>query len=596
MSLRRGVIAVLSLIGLTVVLVVGSLVLLYVVAARGPSIPEEATLVLRPGGDLPEFRPDDIVGQVLGRDAPTLRGLVESLRKAKRDPRIRAVVLRPSGLESALWGKLQELRGAIADFRSSGKRVIAHLEYGGDREFYLASAADRVFLLPTSPLDLTGIASYEVFLRGALDKLGAYPDFLQIGPYKTAANQLTQRGFTDAHREMSQAINRDLYDQLVGGIADARRMPADRVRALVDEGPFTPQAALNAALVDGLAYFDELDDLPGGLAQAGGEARLVEDADYQRVSAREAGLRPESRIAVLHASGIITTGKSTYDAVNGPTVGSETFVEQIRHVRDDDSIRAIVLRVDSPGGSSVASDIIWRELTITRDANPSRPLVASMSDLAASGGYYISMPAHVIVAQPGTLTGSIGMYGGKVALGGTMEKIGVATGTIASGRNADIYSPFAPFSPEQRTKVMAFMASFYDSFVEKAALSRRTTPERIDGVAQGRVWTGQQAQQRGLVDVLGGLDAAVAIAKERAMIPADEDVELVLFPPRRTLLEALSAQLGGAFAGQGGPLGSSVLERILGGAGREVATALSGPSRLFRRGEPLAMMPWVVVQ
>ena len=596
MSLRRGVILVLTLIGLTVLLAVASLLVLYMAAARGPSIPDGAVLVLRPGGGLPDVRPDDLVGQVLGREQTTLRGLVESLRKAARDPRIEAVILRPSSFDAPFWGKLQELRGAIADFRRSGKPVIAHLEYGGDREYYLASAADRVFLLPTSAIDLTGIASYEVFLRGTLDKLGAYPDFLQIGPYKTAANQLTQRGFTEAHREMSEALNRDLYEQLVLGIAEGRRKTPGEVRTLLDDGPFVSEAAARTGLVDGLAYFDQLDDLVADLAAGPGALPLVEGADYERVSARSAGLRPQSRIAVLHASGVITSGGSTYDAVNGPTVGSDTFVEQVRRLRDDESIEAIVLRVDSPGGSSIASDVIWRELTITRDGNPSRPLVASMADVAASGGYYIAMPAHVIVAEPGTLTGSIGIYGGKVAIGGAMEKIGVTTETIASGRNAAIGSPFEPFSPEQRERLMVYMTSFYDSFVEKAAQSRRTTAERIDAVAQGRVWTGRQAQQRGLVDVLGGLDAAVAIAKERAGIPADEDVELVMYPPRRSLYEAIAAAVGGASWGPGAAVdlaGTASALPLTADDLRRVTGALA-PVRLFRRGEPLALMPgWV---
>lgn len=600
MTLRRGIVLILTLIGSAVLLFVGGIVLLYLLTTRGPSVPEGATLVLRPGGALMDVRPDDVVQQVLGRDATTLRGMVESLRKAKRDPRITAVLLRPSSLESPFWAKVQELRDAIIDFRQSGKTVVAYLEYGGDREYYLASAADRIFLLPTSPLDLTGIASYEIFLRGALDNIGAYPDFLQIGAYKTAANQLTQRGFTPAHREMTESLNRDLYDQLVRGIADARSKNEEEIRALLDEGPFAPEAARRAGLVDDLAYFDQLDDRVAALKGRSGEQRLVEGSAYQRVSARSVGFRPRSRVAVLNVSGIITTGKSTYDPINGPTSGSDTIVDQIQRIRDDDSIRAIVMRVNSPGGSSVASDIIWRELTITRDANPSRPFVVSMSDLAASGGYYISVPAHVIVAQPGTLTGSIGIYGGKIAIGGAMDKLGVATETVRSGRNADMLSPFAPFRPEQRTKLMEYMERFYVGFVQKVAASRGRTPDQIDAVAQGRVWTGQQARQHGLVDVLGGLDMAVAIVKQRAGIPAEEDVELVTYPPRRTLYEALAEQFqSSSFNGvpiAPGAMGWNVWVQLAGGAERGAVAALTAPVRLFRRGEPLALMPYAFVR
>ncbi len=589
MALRRGIAAlVVAFVVLPVFVFVAAVVFLYVIATRGPSVPDRATLVIRPGGELLDIRPDDIVGQLVDRDVTTLRGLVESLRTARRDSRIAAVVLRPSTLELPFWGKVQELRDAVTDFRQSGKPVIAYLEYGGDREYYLASAADQVFLLPTSPLDLTGIASYEIFLRGALDKIGAYPDFLQIGPYKTAANQLTQRGFTAAHREMLESLNRDLYEQLVHGIANTRRKSVEAVRALLDEGPFTPEAAQRAGLVDGLAYFDQLDDRIASLKAPAGEERVIEGSRYQRIGPLDAGVRPAARFAVLYASGIITSGRSAYDPVNGPVVGSDTLVEQIQRIREDESIRAIILRVDSPGGSSVASDVIWRELMITRDASPSRPLIASMSDLAASGGYYISMPAHAIVAQPGTLTGSIGIYGGKMALGGTMERLGVGTGTVRSGRNADMNSPFAPFTPDQRDKFMDYMKVFYDGFVQKAAVSRRTTAARIDAVAQGRVWTGQQAREHGLVDALGGLDTAVALAKQRAGIPPDQDVELVVYPPRRTLYEALTEQFQASSFSVWGQLAAGAEGRALG--------VLTAPVRLFRRGEPLALMPYVFVR
>ena len=588
MVLRRGVALVFTLIGMAAVLSIAGVVLLYVFSSRGPAVPDRALLVVRPGGELLEVLPNDVVGQVLGREASTVRGFVESLRKAKRDPRVMSVLLLPSTLELPFWAKVQELRDAIVDFRQSGKTVVAFLEYGGDREYYLASAADRVFLLPTSPLDLTGIASYEIFLRGALDKVGAYPDFLQIGVYKTAVNQYTQSEFTPAHREMSESLNRDLYEQLVRGVAEARRKSVDEVRALFDEGPFTPDAALRAGLIDDLAYLDQLEDRVPALKPPTGDLSRIEESEYRRVSPRSVGIRPQSRIAVLYASGVIASGRSTHDPVYGAIVGSDTIVEQIRRIREDDSISAIVLRVDSPGGSAVASDVIWRELTITRDQKPSRPLIASMSDLAASGGYYISMPAEVIVAQPATLTGSIGIFGGKIVIGETLAKVGVATATVQSGRNASLSSPFAPFTPEQRAKVMEYMEVFYDTFVEKAAVARRTTPAEIDAVAQGRVWTGRQARERGLVDELGGLDTAVAIAKQRAGIPADEDVELVVYPPRRTLYEALAQQFGSSGAG--------VWAQLAGGAEGRAIAALTAPIRMFRRGEPLALMPFAFVR
>ena len=587
--MRRGVRFVFVLVGLAVVMSVAGVLLLAILFSRGPSVPDGATLVLRAGGELEEVVPDDVVEQVLNRDAATVRGVVDALRKAQRDPRIANVLLLPTPLGSPFWGKVQELREAVLEFRRSGKKVIAFLEYGSDREYYLASAADRIVLLPTSPLDLTGVASYEVFLRGALDNIGAVPDFLHVGDYKTAVNQYTETGFTPAHREMSESLNRDMYEQLVAALASARGTSEADMRALLDQGPFTPQDALRLGLVDDLAYDDQLDDRLRELRIAAGEMRRIEGDDYRRVSARSVGIDPQARIAVIYAVGTIVSGRSAFDPVNGPLVGSDTVVEQIRRVRDDGSVRAIVLRIDSPGGSSVASDVIWRELMITRDQDPSRPLVASMGDLAASGGYYIAMPAQAIVAQPATLTGSIGVFMGKFVVAGTAGKLGVTTETVTAGANADIYSPFAPFSPAQREQLGRYMQAFYDNFVDKAAQSRKTTPERMHAVAQGRVWTGRQAREQGLVDELGGLQVAVALAKERAGIAADEDVELVVYPPRRTLYEALGQQLGGA------SLSAGAWRQLLGNDGRALMAAL-GPARLFRRAEPLALMPFAFVR
>jgi protease-4 len=584
---RRGIVIVFSLIGLAVLVVIAAILVL-VIASRGPSIQDSSVLVLRPSGAMYEKQPDDVIGQVLGADGETLKSYLDTLRMAKRDSRIDHLLLMPGMLDLPYWGKLQELRDAVLDFRESGKEVIAFLEYGSDREYYLATAADRIYLLPTSPLDLTGVASYEVFLRGLLDRMGVYPDFLKIGEYKTAPNQLTEREMTPAHREMMEALTRSMHEQLVRGIAESRGTSEAEIRSLLDQGPFTAEEALGAGLVDDLAYQDQLDDRVPALQDSLGEGRRVEARDYQRVRPASVGFQPRSRIAVLYAVGTIVSGDSGFDPINGDVMGSDTIVEQIRRIRDDDSLEAIVLRVDSPGGSAVASDVIWRELMITREANPSRPLITSMSDLAASGGYYIAMPGEAIVAQPATLTGSIGIYSGKLALGGAADKLGITTATVSAGENAGIYSPFEPFTPEQRDKVQAYMASFYDNFVEKVASARSTTPEQIDAVAQGRVWTGEQALAHGLVDALGGLDAAVAMAKARAGIPADDDVELVIYPPRRTLYEALAAQMTGARTG--------TLWRAVAGPGDRALAAATAPVRLFRRGEPLALMPFVLLR
>lgn len=586
--MKRSVGLVFTLIGLAIFVSVAALMTMVLLVGREPTVAAQSTLVLRPGGELHEAVPDQFFG-FLRTEVRTVRGFVESLGKAKRDSRITTVLLMPGSLDLPFWGKVQELRNAVIDFRKSGKTVVAFLEYGGDREYYLASAADRVFLLPTSRLDLAGIASYEIFLRGAFDKFGAYPDFLHIGDYKTAVNQLTETTFTPAHREMTESLNRDMYEQLVRGIADSRKKTDAEVRTLLEQGPYMPEDAMRAGLIDDLAYEDQLDDRVAQLKSPSGRLRRIEAEEYGRIRPQSVGIRPRSRIAVIYAVGVITSGESSFDPVNGLVAGSATIVEQIRRIRDDGSIKAIVLRVDSPGGSSTASDVIWRELMITRDEKPSRPLVTSMSDLAASGGYYIAMPGQVIVAQPATLTGSIGIYTGKIVVGGTLEKLGITAETVKSGPNADIYSPFSRFSPTQKAKVEESLQGFYDQFVEKVAEARHTTPERIDAIAQGRVWTGRQARELGLVDQLGGLDVAVATAKQRAGIPAEEDVELVIYPPRRGFYETLVNQFGGGS-------GAAALQMLLGGADARAVAALTAPIRMFRRGEPLALMPFTFVR
>jgi len=589
--MSRGVRLVILLVLVAFVLSAAGMVVLYVLVAPTTRVAERSTLVLRPGGELFDIVPGDVL-QFVGRsEARTVRGYVEALRKAKIDKRISAVLLAPRPLSSPFWGKVQELREAVLDFKTSGKPVYAFLEYGGDREFFLATAADKIFLVPTATLDLTGVATYEIFLRGTLDRIGTYPDLLHIGDYKTAINMYTEKGFTPAHKEMSAALNRDQFDQLVRAVADGRRMPEATVRTAIDEGPLLPEDALRHGMVDDLAYEDELDDLVREVGRPG-ELRLLESDDYANVSWESLGVRRRSKIAVLNAVGAITSGRGGYDPVNGAVVGSDSLVEYIRAIRGDSSIRAIVLRIDSPGGSSTASDVIWRELMITKGDARRRPIIVSMSDLAASGGYYVAMAGDVIVAQPGTLTGSIGIYTGKFVTGGTFDKLGANIDATSSGRHAEINSPDRRFTPEERHKMQESMQAFYDQFVEKVAEARHSSPEKIDQIAQGRVWTGQQARQVGLVDQLGGLQVAIGIAKQRARIPADEEVELVVYPPRRSFYEVLSDQ----FEQPSNRGGAEALLSLLGPRERAVMSALLAPSRLFRSGEILAHMPYVFLR
>jgi protease-4 len=589
---RRGFAILFTLLGLAFFVSIVGFALMYAFFGREPAVPSNATLVLKVGGSLSELAPSDVVGYLRGSKTPTVRLIVDNLRKAKVDPRIKAILLKPTGFESPFWGKVQEIRDAVLDFRKSGKPVYAYLEYGGDREYYLATAADKVFLMPSAPLDLVGVATYELFLRGTFDKIGAYPDLHRIGQYKTAVNTFKEKGYTAAHREMDESMNRDLYEQIVRGIADGRKKNEADVRRLIDEGPFLPEDALSAGLVDEVAYEDQVDDK----LRAGEQRRHLDGDDYARVGLASVGLNKGPRIAVIYATGTINGGKSGYDPVNGAIVGSDTLIEYIRQARRDSSVRAIVLRIDSPGGSTTASDAIWRELVITKTERADRPLVVSMSDLAASGGYYIAMPAQVIVAQPSTLTGSIGIFGGKFVTGGVYEKLGAHIESTSVGRHAEINGPVKPYNPEEVKKLQEQLQSFYDQFVERVAESRHSTPEKIDALAQGRVWTGRQAKQNGLVDELGGLDRAVAVAKQRAKIAADSDVELVVYPPRKSFYELLTEQFSGSGESMRSAAVTAWLSENLSSGEIEALRVVRGPFAMFRRGEALALLPFTFVR
>lgn len=581
MAVRRGVWVVIVLIVLAVSISAMGMVLVFSAVGREPQVTSNSTLVLRIGGNLNEMDAGGVFGPFF-ESTPTVRSLVEMIRKAKTDKRITSILVKPTGA-AALWAKVQEVRDALADFRGSGKPVVAYLEYGGEQEFYLATVCDKVFLMPSTTLDLTGMASYELFLRGTLDKIGAFPDALHIGEYKTASNTLTEHTYTPAHREMAESLNNDMYEQLVRGIADGRKKSEAEVKALIDHGPFLPEDALRAGLIDDLAYEDEIDDK---VKLGAGKIHYVDMNDYRQVSGSSLGLNRGPRIAVIYATGLIASGKSTYDTTGGQVAGSETLVDYLRKARADDSVKAIVLRVDSPGGSAIASDVIWREVVLTKNQ---KPLIASMSDVAASGGYYIAMPAHAIVAEPATLTGSIGVVLTKFVIDGTLKKLGMNMEGVSQGKYANMYSPLRPFSPTERARMAENMQATYDTFVEKAAQGRNTTPERIDAIGQGRVWTGRQAKEIGLVDELGGLDRAVALAKQRAKIAQDVQVELVIYPPKKSFYDLLSDPLGNS--NRAGTLAS-----LLGFSNPKVFQALTAPLQVFRRGEPLALMPNVFVR
>jgi protease-4 len=494
---------------------------------RSPFGGGETYLALNLRGEVPEM-PASEFGSFFDSSPPSLRALVESLDRAATDPKVKAVVLRVSVLPDSGWGKVQELRDAITRFRKSGKPAYAHLEFCGNKEYYLATACNKVYAVPGALLDVSGLRAEVTFLRKTLDKLGVEAQFEGVGKYKNAPNQFTESSFTEPHREQTQALLDGLFAQYLAAISAARGKSVAEVRAAVDEGPYTAEDARAAGLVDELLYQDELDARLKS-------AERVTPGRYVR-SARGFGFDGRPKVALVYAVGEIVSGESQGSGLGGEFAGSDTVARAIRQARTDPAIRAIVLRVDSPGGSGTASDVIWREMGLARKA---KPVVVSMGDVAASGGYYIAMGGDAIVAQPGTITGSIGVFGGKFSLRGLYDKIGLTKEILTHGRNAALFSEYRPWNEEERVKVRSLMVSFYETFVTKAAQGRHKTYEEVDRIAQGRVWTGAEALKVGLVDRLGGLDVALAVAKERAKLGKDEDVALVVLPQRKSFFEAL---------------------------------------------------------
>jgi protease IV len=504
---------------------VGALAL--VLRGRGtPALGGSNYLVLNLAGGIPEEPASSELAPFLERRPPTLRTLVESIDRAATDARVKAVVLRVSFLPDTGWGKVQELRDAIGRFRKSGKPAYAHLEFSGNKEYYLATACNKVYVVPTALLDVTGLAAEVTFFRGALDKLGVQAQFEGVGKYKNAPNQFTERSFTEPHREQMDELLDSLYGQYLDAIAEARGKTSEQIQAALDAGPYDGPAALKAGLVDELVYEDQLQE----------RLKDSEEVTPTRYVKGSRGFRFDGRpkLALVYVVGEILPGESQDSPLGGSFAGSETVAGALRHAREDDDVKAVILRVDSPGGSGTASDVIWREVELTRKQ---KPVVVSMGDVAASGGYYVAMGSDAIVAQPGTITGSIGVFGGKFSLRGLYEKLGLSKEILKRGQHADLFDEYRPWTDEERARVHEMMASFYTRFVSKAAEGRKKSYEEIDAVAQGRVWTGADALEKGLVDKLGGLEVALALAKERAKIPGHQDVQLVVLPERKGLFE-----------------------------------------------------------
>lgn len=480
-----------------------------------------------------------------------LADLVARLERAKNDSAVRAVILRIRGPQIGP-GKIREIRAAISTLRASGKRVVAELESGMTSDYLLASACDEIVMPESGELMIPGVRAELMFYKGLFDLVGIQPDMLQVGDFKGAAEPYTRREMSPEFRQQYEAVLHDIYEQIVEMIAADRRLEPAKVRELVDTGVFSAQAARDAKLIDQVNYSDEL---KGQLQKVLGVDRidLVENYGKKKINTEFSGMtgmfelfnlmlggQPTQRtssgkkIAVIYASGAIMSGEGGASLLGGETVGSDTLVKAIRDAEADRTVVAIVLRVDSPGGSALASDLIWRAIQKCE-----KPVVASMGDVAASGGYYISMGCDQIFAEPGTITGSIGVVGGKLVLRGLYDKVGLSTDVISRGRHSGLLSDSTPFNDSERAVWKKMMEGVYQQFTAKAAAGRKMELSQLEKLAGGRVWTGRQAKANGLVDEVGTLHDAIAAAKKLAGLQPEDKVERLILPKPRNFLDQL---------------------------------------------------------
>jgi protease-4 len=482
-------------------------------------------------GELAEEGSEQQILGVLRRASVDYFGLISLMRWAREDARLSAVVLRCADFQGS-WARVQGIRRSIERLRAAGKRVWVHLDSGGIAEYYLASAADRISLPPSATLDVTGLSSEAVFLFGALEKVGIQAELVQMGRYKSAGETFTRRDMSPAHREMIESLVDDLYGQLVDGIGAGRSLEPAAVRELLDRGPFVAREAVDARLADREAYYDEIE---AELVEACGGAAVLDRQAYGRRRGREIQRRVlrESRrtFALVHVNGTIKTGESIPGPDGASAVGSSALGAALKEIREREDVRAVVVRVSSPGGSGLASDLIWREIARTREK---KPIVVSCGDLAASGGYYVAVAGAPILAEAGTITGSIGVIAGKANLRRLYDRIGITKELVTRGQNSNIHSDYVPLGEPERARIEAEARSFYDLFLERVAQARRLSVEAVAAAAEGRVWTGRQAWTRGLVDELGGLEEALDAAKKAAGVAVGEPVAVERFPrPRR---------------------------------------------------------------
>jgi protease-4 len=506
-----------------------------------PRIPSDMVLTI----DLRDGLPDSSRNSFFGPEqrVSSVVDAVTALAAAEADERVKGAFIRVGG-GGVSPSTAQELRAALKSFKAKGKFVIAHAQAfytGGMGDYMLAATADEIWLQPVSEMNTTGVATTSMFFRGLLDKINAVPQFEQRYEFKNAANVYTEKDYTAAHREATTRLLESIFESSTATIAADRKKTRDEVVALINNAPYLTQEAIDAKLIDKQGYDDEAED--AALAKAGDKAELKTLSEYFQLVGSPWANPGSPEIAFIHGEGAINDGKSQGGAFGGdPTIGGDTIAKAFRAATEDESVKAILFRVNSPGGSAIASDQILDAVKKAQKAG--KKVVVSMANVAASGGYYVSLSADKIYAHETTITGSIGVLSGKIVTTGAWAMLGIDTKSIGIGTNALMQSDNQPFTPEQLEKFRKGVDQIYMDFTAKVAAGRKMDVEKLREVARGRVWTGADAKTRGLVDEFGGFRAALEATKALAGIPADSEINLVSYPRKKNPFEEIAEAFG----------------------------------------------------
>ena len=561
--MRRVIVGFFAAVGfLTVLLVVGAVLLVGGLKPRVTPLADNIILSVDLTQGLAEGPSEDRLLRLLVGAEPTLRDVLDAIETASGDPRVKVLLARVGDDELGL-GKVQELRDAIAAFRAKGKFALAFAdsfgEFGpGTRPYYLATAFDEIWLQPMGNVGLTGLYTEIPFFKGTLDLLGIAPQFDHREEFKTAMNSLTETKMTPPHREEVDALLASISGQVIHGIAEDRKLPESAIRDAIDHGPLLADEARQAKLVDRLGYRDEA--IAYARSRAGVGADLTSLTTYLDRAGRPH--REGATVALIYGLGLIQRAASSANPLTGTNVMAANKIGRaFRAAVRDPAVRAIIFRIDSPGGSVVASESIWREVVRARERG--KPVIVSMGDVAGSGGYYVAAPADKIVAEPATLTGSIGVLAGKLVVSNLLQKLGLSTDSAQIGANAAMYSSTSDFSARAHSRLEAFLDETYRGFKDHVASGRQMTREDVEKVAKGRVWTGEDAKAHGLVDELGGSAVALRLAKEAANLAPDAAVKITVFPREKETIEVIFDRLLGKERDDGSSASSSSIERSL---------------------------------